>query len=80
MVKIICQDDGQHLNNFLVGHNQKVCCRINTTKEPIGGNGLERLVVTTIESQPIGCSYHIAYIHRFVELGKHKEEGSRVGN
>ncbi len=64
----------------MVGHNRKECCRGSATKELIRGNGLERLVVAATESQPSRHSYHIAYAYQVIELGKHKEEGSKGGN
>ncbi len=64
----------------MVGHNVKGCCKGRVTKEPIGGNELERLVVAIVESQLTRCSYHITFLDQVVELGRHEEEGSRVGN
>lgn len=71
---------GQHLANFLVGHNWKGHCRGNTAKKLVGGSGLERLVAIAAKSQPIESFHHMTFANWIAELWRHEEESSIVGN
>jgi hypothetical protein len=64
----------------LIGHNKKRGCRGSVTEEIVGINKFERPTIVATKGQPIGCSYHIIYVDKIIEIGRHKEKGLRVGN
>jgi hypothetical protein len=80
LVKRICSYSEQHHNNFSIGHNKKECCKGNIVDELTRGSKLERPTIIATKGQPIGCSYHTTFVDRTAKLGRHEEEGLKVGN
>jgi hypothetical protein len=80
LVKKVCSYSGQHHNNFSIGHDKKECCKGSIVDELTRGSKLERPTTIATKSQPKGCSYHTTFANRTAKLGRHEEEGLRVGN